>query len=159
MSTIYPRIFLASLALVLILGATFAYQNGRDLRFGQVLGVNTSDLVELENASGYTNISPQELQTKLEQNQQQLTLLDVRTRREIAQAGEIANSQNIDYYDPEFEQKILELDPNQTYVVYCRSGQRSVRAAQIMSDNGFENLYNLAGGINAWTVSGYGTVK
>jgi rhodanese-related sulfurtransferase len=34
--------------------------------------------------------------------------------------------------------------------VYCRSGARSAKACEIMNELGFENAYNLLGGILAW---------
>ncbi len=158
MSKIYSRLILGSLALVLIVGATFAYQNGKSLSAGQVLGVNTDDLSELENMTTYTNLSPAQLNNKLT-TEPDVIILDVRTQTEREEVGYITGSENIDYYDPEFENKIKALDKTQTYVVYCRSGQRSIRAAQIMADNDFENIYNLAGGINAWMVSGFEVSK
>lgn len=38
-----------------------------------------------------------------------------------------------------------------TVLVYCRSGNRSVTAANILIDNGFKNVHNLSTGINGWT--------
>ena len=46
---------------------------------------------------------------------------------------------------------IQKLDKNKNYYVYCHSGIRSVQACQIMKSFGFENLYNLLGGISEWT--------
>ena len=43
-----------------------------------------------------------------------------------------------------------ELDPSTPTVVYCRSGQRSARAAQFLRQRGFVEVLNLAGGINRW---------
>ena len=40
-------------------------------------------------------------------------------------------------------------------ILQCRSGKRSLRACQFLSENGFENLYNLEGGILAWIEEGY----
>ena len=49
----------------------------------------------------------------------------------------------------------LEDKKSQTVVLQCRSGKRSLRACQFLSENGFENLYNLEGGILAWMEEGY----
>jgi rhodanese-related sulfurtransferase len=35
-------------------------------------------------------------------------------------------------------------------LVYCRSGNRSIPASQILSRNGFKKIYNLQNGINGW---------
>ncbi|MBK7758897.1 MAG: rhodanese-like domain-containing protein [Deltaproteobacteria bacterium] len=46
-------------------------------------------------------------------------------------------------------QRLGELDPNQSYVVYCRSGGRSAAAAALLKQNGFVNVVDL-GGIGNW---------
>ncbi len=45
-----------------------------------------------------------------------------------------------------------------TYLVYCQSGTRSARAAQIMSELGFTKVYNMRGGIAKWKDAGYPVV-
>ena len=42
------------------------------------------------------------------------------------------------------------MDRSLNYYVYCHSGVRSVQACQIMKTFGYENLYNLLGGISNW---------
>ena len=79
-----------------------------------------------------------------------IILLDVRTEDEF-NAGHIENAQLIDVKKSDFADRIKSLDPEKTYLVYCRSGVRSVKAAVILSDNGFSKVYNLLGGYNAWT--------
>ena len=49
----------------------------------------------------------------------------------------------------------LEDKKNHPLVLQCRSGKRSLRACQFLANNGFENLYNLEGGILAWAEEGY----
>jgi rhodanese-related sulfurtransferase len=77
-------------------------------------------------------------------------LLDVRTPAEFA-GGSIEGAINIDFKAADFEQKIGELDKTKTYFVYCLSGIRSKKAADRMSELGFESLYVLNGGYSAWT--------
>lgn len=43
------------------------------------------------------------------------------------------------------------LDPEREIVVICHHGVRSQQAARFLEQNGFENVINLAGGINAWS--------
>ena len=50
----------------------------------------------------------------------------------------------------ELEGRIDELDPSKLWVVHCHHGPRSTRATHILRDNGFQQAYNLAGGIDAW---------
>jgi rhodanese-related sulfurtransferase len=77
-------------------------------------------------------------------------VLDVRTDAEVAE-GIIKNAINIDIYKgQEFVNAIEELDKSKNYYVYCRSGNRSRQACAIMEQLGFENAYNLQGGMLEW---------
>jgi len=77
-------------------------------------------------------------------------ILDVRTENECNE-GIIANAINIDIYEGQgFIQKIEELDKSKNYYVYCRSGARSAKACEVMESLGFENTFNLLGGILGW---------
>ena len=77
-------------------------------------------------------------------------IIDVRTPQEF-QEFRIPESENIDFYDPQnFIKKITLLDKDASYFLYCKSGVRSYNSCIIMKDMGFENVYNLAGGISNW---------
>lgn len=56
-------------------------------------------------------------------------------------------------------QKAQRMDKDATYLVYCRSGARSSRAARAMARAGVRNVHNLHGGILAWQALGYPTEK
>lgn len=45
-----------------------------------------------------------------------------------------------------------ELDRQQPVVVYCHHGMRSLQVVAFLSRQGFDSVYNLAGGIDAWSV-------
>ena len=78
-------------------------------------------------------------------------LIDVRTDEEF-EDSHIPDSKLLNIRDPQlFIDGIQELDKTKNYYVYCHSGVRSVQACQIMKSFGFENLYNLLGGISEWT--------
>jgi rhodanese-related sulfurtransferase len=77
-------------------------------------------------------------------------ILDVRTEAEFNE-GIIANAINIDIHLGQgFISEIEALDKTKNYYVYCRSGMRSAKACEIMNELGFENAYNLVGGIIEW---------
>lgn len=77
-------------------------------------------------------------------------ILDVRTEEEF-DSGIIANAINIDIYEgPGFIAKLEALNKSKNYYVYCRSGARSAKACEVMESLGFENAYNLQGGIIEW---------
>ncbi|HKK75781.1 MAG TPA: rhodanese-like domain-containing protein [Saprospiraceae bacterium] len=77
-------------------------------------------------------------------------LIDVRTPGEVAQ-GKIKNASNININSADFKQKVSNLDKSKTYVLYCRSGARSTRAARVMMKMGFEDVYNLQGGYMSYS--------
>jgi phage shock protein E len=79
--------------------------------------------------------------------------LDVRTPGEFNE-GHIEGAILVDFQSGNFENEIASLDKNQTYAVYCRSGNRSGQAVKVMSDAGFTKLYNLDGGVIDWANSG-----
>ncbi|WP_035673176.1 rhodanese-like domain-containing protein [Flavobacterium sp. 83] len=77
-------------------------------------------------------------------------ILDVRTEDETND-GIIANAILIDIHKGQgFIDEIQALDKSKNYYVYCRSGMRSAKACEIMNELGFENTYNLLGGIIEW---------
>lgn len=79
-----------------------------------------------------------------------IVILDVRTPEEIAE-GKIDGAMELNFYDGDFAAKVAELEKDKTYLVYCRSGKRSLKACTLMEGQGFTRLYSLAGGYNAWS--------
>ena len=95
------------------------------------------------------NITQQEWEEQLASDDNAY-ILDVRTQNEVDE-GIIANSHNIDIYEGQgFIDKVNELDKSKNYYIYCRSGNRSGQAAQLMDQLGFETTYNLLGGFMEW---------
>lgn len=80
-------------------------------------------------------------------------VLDVRTPAEFAE-GHLPGAVNIDVQSADFAQQLGTLDPSKPYAVYCRSANRSKVAMTAMQQAGFTQLYDLAGGINAWKSAG-----
>ena len=78
------------------------------------------------------------------------TLIDVRTPAEYAD-GHLAGSTMIDYKDSSFDTEIDKLDKDATYLIYCRSGNRSGKAVHKMIGMGFTDVTNMEGGYNAWS--------
>jgi rhodanese-related sulfurtransferase len=84
---------------------------------------------------------------ELEQ-QANVVVLDVRTPVEIADGYIVGTRLFIDYNNNQFKDEVAKLDKSKTYIVYCRSGNRSTKALNIMSELGFKKLYELEDGIN-----------
>ena len=95
------------------------------------------------------NLTQEDWRTKLDDDTNAV-VLDVRTDAEVAE-GIIPNAIQINIYEGQgFIYKLEELDKSKNYYVYCRSGNRSGQACAIMNQLGFENAYNLVGGILEW---------
>ena len=81
-------------------------------------------------------------------------LLDIRTPEEVS-TGFLENASFINFYDEDFLQKANWIKKNQPIYVYCHSGGRSSKAAEILSELGFREVYNLVGGYSKWIEDGY----
>lgn len=82
-------------------------------------------------------------------NDNNTVIIDVRTVGECRE-GMIPNAINIDIMSGQFATKVKELEKDKTYLVYCRSGNRSASACGAMESQGFTNCYNLVGGVGAF---------
>ena len=80
-------------------------------------------------------------------------LVDVRTEDEY-NSGYIESSLNIDYFSNEFSVNADKLDKTIPIILYCRSGKRSSMSASKISKLGFNEIYNLKGGILEWIEEG-----
>ncbi|MGB7532567.1 MAG: rhodanese-like domain-containing protein [Halobacteriota archaeon] len=101
----------------------------------------------LPGAPAYIDIDVEKAYEMLAANHEQIILLDVSTEGEYS-AEYIPGAINIPLSD--LENRIDELDKSKTIIVYCKTGGRSRTASETLAQHGFENVYNLLGGINAW---------
>jgi len=90
-------------------------------------------------------ISSEDLYAKLGDIQ----LIDVRTPNEFAE-GYLKGAKMINYFDNDFLEQMSKLDKNKELYVYCRSGNRSGKAAKKLKSMGFVKIYDLKGGILSW---------
>jgi len=56
-------------------------------------------------------------------------------------------------------QRLSEIPTDKTVVAVCRSGNRSNQATIFLRQQGFDNVHNMQGGMNAWAQAGYEMVK
>lgn len=99
-------------------------------------------------SEGYTNLDVAAFKAKMAEPG--IVLLDVRTPEETAE-GMIEGAAQLDFEAANFEAEVDKLDKSKTYLIYCRSGNRSGQASKLMAEKGFKNLYNLEGGYLGWT--------
>lgn len=106
------------------------------------------------------NITPQEAFTLIQDNQNNpdFVIIDVRTAEEFA-AGHLENVITIDFYADTFRDELNLLDKSRTYLIYCRSGNRSGQSLAIMEELNFREVYNMSGGIDQWFTEGLPIVK
>ncbi len=102
-------------------------------------------------AADIQNLSAHEAITVIQENQGNpaFIILDVRTLAEYGQ-GHIAGAQLLDYKSARFSAGLERLDKTKTYLVYCRTGNRSGRALHLMETLGFGKIYHLKAGIMDW---------
>ena len=96
---------------------------------------------------GNNTITTVELKVLL--SKEKIQLVDVRTPKEIEQ-GSIKTALFVNYFDEDFAIKLTSiLDKNKPVYLYCRSGNRSGKATEILKKKGYE-VYNVLGGYNKW---------
>lgn len=92
-------------------------------------------------------LSPEELKEKLD-NEGKLVLLDVREPWERTTAS-IEPSFHIPMGD--IPARVQELDPDDSIIVYCHHGVRSLNVTAWLRQQGFEDVRSLRGGIDRWS--------
>lgn len=94
-------------------------------------------------------LSVEQLKEKID-HKDSFRLVDVREEEEY-ETAKIDGSVLIPL--PQFAQKaLLELKPDEEIVIHCHHGGRSQQACEFLKANGFQKLFNLAGGIDAWSL-------
>ena len=97
--------------------------------------------------ANFESISPKVAYEMIQNDEGNLTILDVRTPQEYKKDGRIANAKIIPL--SYLEDNLKMLDKSKTILVYCRSGSRSVSASRTLNDNGFTAI-NMSGGLLEW---------
>ena len=92
-------------------------------------------------------LTPADVKTRLDGDGAPL-LLDVREPWELSLA---ALPQAINIPMAQLPDRLDELDPGREIVVMCHHGSRSLQVAVFLKHSGFESVFNLAGGIDAWS--------
>jgi rhodanese-related sulfurtransferase len=80
-----------------------------------------------------------------------IRLIDVRSLEEMA-AGMIPNAEKLPLHT--LPLRLNDLSNDEHYVLYCRSGARSAQGVGFLMAQGFQNVYNLRGGIISWARMG-----
>ncbi|WP_299363578.1 rhodanese-like domain-containing protein [Winogradskyella sp.] len=84
-------------------------------------------------------------------NEKDIQLIDVRTSREY-NSGHIEKAVNIDFFNRlTFVDALKKLDKSRPVFLYCHSGNRSQKAAKMILEMGFQEIYDLRGGYSSWS--------
>lgn len=100
---------------------------------------------------GIKEVDAPELARWLDDKDASFRVLDVRQLHEVAQ-GSVPGASAVPLHT--LPLKLNELERNETLVMVCRSGARSAQACLFLYQQGFENVFNLRGGMIAWGQSG-----
>lgn len=112
-----------------------------------VLSFSTSCIDSDKSSAEVKLVTADEMQDILDLEDVQL--IDVRTPTEHEEIR-IANSQNIDFSSPTFDEDISKLDKDKPVILYCKGGNRSAKCAKKLQNAGFQKIYDLEGGISKW---------
>lgn len=105
-----------------------------------------------EEEKSFENISVEKFVEMMSEDD--VVIIDVRSLQELG-SGYVEGAINIDYYSSDFKFKLDALDKDKTYLIYCRSGNRSGKTLKIMKGLNFKKVYNLIGGVGALNRYGY----
>ena len=92
-------------------------------------------------------MSPHELKRRMDAGEP-LELIDVREPFEY-EIARIDGAKLIPL--GEIAERLVELEREQPIIVHCHSGKRSAQAVRLLQQRGFAKVYNLEGGIDAWS--------
>lgn len=89
---------------------------------------------------------------KLIKSNQKFIILDVRTPGEFQQ-GHLKGAINLDINSPETKPTIEKMDRDASYIVYCRTKNRSGVITNFMMESGFKNVWQMTDGIVGWNAN------
>ncbi|HEV2092970.1 MAG TPA: molybdopterin-synthase adenylyltransferase MoeB [Rubrobacter sp.] len=112
--------------------------------YEEFCGIPQANAAQQEN--GVPEITVQELKGKLD-NGEDINVLDVREPHEY----EVANIGVKLVPLGELPRRLAEFDQNENFAIHCKTGGRSAKAVKLLQDAGFGNVYNVKGGITAWS--------
>jgi rhodanese-related sulfurtransferase len=123
-----------------------------------LIGISGS-LASAQGATGQS-VSPRQFKALIDRHQgdPDVVLLDIRTPKEY-ENGHIQGAVLLDYYSSDYVDRLKALDRTRTYLIYCRSGNRSAKSLAIFDKLGFQRVYNLGPGVIGWSRETYPLVR
>ncbi len=143
---------LLSILLVSCKDSQATTESTEDVALNNGIEESVAEIMQIETA--HLLLNPALFKTKLN-NEENFTLLDIRTPAELAENGTIEGAKNVDFYAEDFKANMDAMDREVPVMLFCRSGGRSGKAASLLKEMGFKQVYDLNGGYNAWLEAGY----
>ena len=106
-------------------------------------------LILIDSAFAYTDLSVDQVKAKIDSGED-LVLLDVRESSEF-EGGHIRGAINRPWNSGVLQAQYGDLSTGKPIIVICRSGSRSASASIFLEMKGFDQVFNMLGGMSAWT--------
>lgn len=121
---------------------------------GALMGISLAACETLSDQSAENTVTPREVYEQRES--EDVVIIDVRTPAEF-RTERIKEAQNKPL--DQIQQWVKELPKDKKVYLVCRSGNRSAQAQRIAQQAGYENTYNMQGGMLAWRREGLPVVS
>ncbi|HSP82602.1 MAG TPA: rhodanese-like domain-containing protein [Gillisia sp.] len=118
------------------------------LTFVGIISLSVISCKAQEENTDVTILSVEEAKTILAE-EPGAVFLDVRTPEEFNE-GHIEGAVLINFFDADFKQQVATLDKDKPVYIYCRSGNRSQQAGMILTEMGFQEVYDIEAGYIGW---------
>ena len=118
------------------------------LTFVGIISLSVISCKAQEENTDVTIVSVEEAKTILAE-EPGAVFLDVRTPEEFNE-GHIEGAVLINFFDADFKQQVATLDKDKPVYIYCRSGNRSKKAGMILTEMGFQEIYDIEAGYIGW---------
>jgi len=124
-----------------------------------LLIVAFGNLAPAQEATGQS-VSPRQFKALLDRHRgdPDVVLLDIRTPKEFEDAH-IQGAVLLDYYSSDYVDRLKALERDKTYLIYCRSGNRTGKSLAIFDKLGFQRVFNLNTGLIGWAREKYPLVR
>jgi len=138
----YTRSFISFISLFLVISVGMSCKDSSDSK-------KADDEVQSENTADNAPMSLEASVFAIEMKKKGAVIVDLGYPTEFEQ-GHIEGAININFFEPGFQSKVLELDKNKKYFLYGKNDTRTKRTGTLMKQNGFNEVYTLKGGWEAW---------
>jgi len=102
--------------------------------------------------SGFVEVTVDQVQAQLESNNIPKLILDVRSEGEYA-SGHVPTAKNISV--DTLASRLNEVPKDVDVYVYCESGKRSTRAAEMLAEAGYDKVHNMRASMRGWRAANY----